>query len=58
MDVNEQRSKFISVHTEFQNYYINTNGNRYKSNHTIQTFKTEKVCTVVSHFIETCQSKN
>lgn len=39
--------KFISVYTEFKNYYININGNRHKSSHIIQTLKTEKVCNVV-----------
>jgi len=44
MDFNDHSSKFITDYTEFKIFYININVNRYKLNHIIQTYKTEKVC--------------
>jgi hypothetical protein len=41
--MNKHGSKVINNYSEFKNDHINSNANRYKQNHIIQTFKTEKV---------------
>lgn len=56
MDFNDHSSMFITDYTEFQYFYININVNRYKLNHKIQTYKTEKVCNEICAQHDSSQS--